>query len=183
MAALTEEQRELILELAKDKELSKAEIAQRAGVSRPTVYKVLREEGLLDAVSEEEEETEIHAGGGEALDFGDDGDAEAGEEEEDGAYEGLTDDQERRVLELYGRRQEESLGQVAEELELEPEDVRAAVEAEEEHEEPPAPIVLGSPKSAVVGLAVGICLGFYLWGLGGAARFRRGGGNPEGSGS
>lgn len=54
MASLTEETRELILELAEDGELSKAEIARRTGVSRPTIYKVVREEGMEEPVSEEE---------------------------------------------------------------------------------------------------------------------------------
>lgn len=102
MASLTEEARERILELAEDEELSKAEMARRAGVSRPTVYKVLREEGIEEHVSEEEVYAEEKEEPDEDEDEGQDGDEE------------LT---------------------------------------------PPEPIVIGSPGSALTGLAVGAAVG------------------------
>jgi transposase-like protein len=130
VAALTEEQRELILELAEDEYLTKAEIARRAGVSRPTVYKVFREAGLDEPVSEEEDNEETSAGDDEAPD------AEGYEDEED---------DEEDEHDAYG------------DEDADEEDDEAA--EEEEPEELPAPIVLGSPASALVGLVGGAVLG------------------------
>jgi len=133
MAALTEEQREMILEIAEDGELSKAEIARRAGVSRPTVYKVLREEGLLNDVSGGEAEEEIYGEGDEAPDAVGYGEEEEGEETEDDAYADEDEDED------------------GEEDDEEDED--------EGLEELPASVVLGSPSSALGGLVVGAILG------------------------
>ncbi|MDP9478591.1 MAG: helix-turn-helix domain-containing protein [Actinomycetota bacterium] len=158
MAALTEEQRELILELAEDEELTKAEIARRTGVSRPTVYKVLREAGLLQSVSDEEDEEETYAEGDEAPDA-----VEGDEEDDEEDYAELTEEEERRVLELYGRRRVEVGERVADELGLDRETVLEAIEADGTPQEVPAKIVLGSPTSALVGLVGGLILG--AWGL------------------
>ncbi len=162
MASLTEEQRELILELAEYEELTKAEIARRAGVSRPTVYKVFREAGLDEPVSEEEDDEETYTEGEETPDVvEEDGEDEEETEEED--YDELTDEEERRVLELYDRRRVEVGERVADELELDREAVLEAIEADSTLQETPAKIVLGSPTSALVGLVGGLIVG--VWGL------------------
>lgn len=166
MAALTEEQRELILELAEDEELTKAEIARRAGVSRPTIYKVFREEGLDEPVSEEEDDEETYAEKDEALDAGEEDD----EEPEEEGYAGLTEEEEGRVLELYEQHHERLYDLVGKELEMGREEAKEAVgtavansirdDLEEDDEgEPPADIVLGSPTSALAGLVGGAILG------------------------
>ncbi len=129
MASLTEDQRNLILELAGDRELTKAEIARQAGVSRPTVYKVYREEGLEETVNGLEGDEETSAGSDEAPD------AEGYEDREDG---------EEDEHDVYG-------AEDAEEEDNEEED-------EAEWESAP-PVVLGSPASALVGLVGGAVLG------------------------
>ncbi len=146
MAALTEEQRELILELAENEELTKAEIARRAGVSRPTVYKVFREAGLDESVSEEEDDEETYAEGGETPDgVQEDGETEEETEEED--YAELTDEEERRVLKLYEQSHERLYDLVGQELKMGREEAKEAVgiavansikdDLEDADEEPP----------------------------------------------
>jgi DNA-directed RNA polymerase specialized sigma subunit len=138
MAALSEEARQQIIELWDAGERNKAEIARQVGVSRPTVNKVLRETGLWEPGSEEEDDSEIYAEDGEDADAYGYEDRETEEETAAGVYGALTGEQEQRVLELYEQEREESLDRVAEELELELEDVRAVVEAGEAQEEQPA---------------------------------------------
>ena len=150
------------MKLAEDEELTKAEIARRAGVSRPTIYKVFREEGLDEAVSEEEDDEETYTEGDEASDSAEE-DGEDDEEAEEEDYAELTEEEERQVLELYGQQRVEAGEQVADELGLDRETVLEIIEAHNMPEEPPARIVLGSPTSALVGLADGLILG--AWGL------------------
>lgn len=133
MAALTEEQRELILELVEDEELTKAEIARRAGVSRPSVYKALREAGIWEPGSSAGDAEETYARNGEGADAGEYEGEETEGEDEDDAYADEADDED--------------------EYEDEEEDEDEALE------EAPAPVVLGSPASALVGLVGGAVLG------------------------
>jgi transposase-like protein len=71
VAQLPPEKRDLIVQLFENGETNKTELARRAAVSKPTVYKVLEEEGLYvpseegdeleDAYEEEEDADELEA--------------------------------------------------------------------------------------------------------------------------
>jgi len=56
MAELPQEKRDLIVQLFENGETNKTEIARQAVVSKPTVYKVLEEEGLYEPPDAREED-------------------------------------------------------------------------------------------------------------------------------
>ncbi len=138
MPQLPQETRDRIVDLFRAGVKNKTELARRTGTSKPTVYKVLEEEGLYEPP-------------------GDEGEGEAEPTEGEEVSEELAD----RVWDLHeeGRMEE----QIAEELGLElgtVEEILAEPEPEEpEDEEPEAP---PPPPTVLAGIAGGFILGFAL---------------------